>query len=655
MSDKNGRILGMDEAEFLKEMVARYERGYEADKEDREAAKLDLEFSQGIGHWDDETKKTRDEEGRPSLVINKLPELIDQVVGAQRKMNVTIKVRALDEDSNIETVETLNGLLVRIAHSSKAANAYDNGFSSSAHCGRGFWRILTDYVDDEGFEQEILIKPIKERFSVVIDPAAKEDDRSDMNWAFITDNLQKEDFKDQYGEDFNPTDWAAASDSGAWVSDDEVRIVEYFFKHKVGTKTLYLIERNVDGFASSGETEIVENIDENDKSISILNKRVVDIHEVKWVKATADRILEGPIDIPSKYIPIVPVLGKEITIDGKQRTRGVIRFAHDAQRMYNYWRSTSAETMTLQPIAPYIITPTQLSGYESFWANAHKKTFPYLPYNPDPQAHGKPQRELPPQGSSGLTQEAMISDQEIRSTVGIHQPSTGEGGAATSGRAIGLLQEKGDTGTFEYIDNLHKAMEHTGRIIVDMIPKIYDTERKIRIQASDGRSSNQVVINSTDPDTGEPINDLRTGRYEVIIDTGPDYATMRLESMDFWMNFIRQAPNVAGQVADIIARNADIKDADEVEARLRKPLLAAGVVEPREGEAVPEKPEDPMQKFRMQKELAEVKQAEEKAREAESRARKAELETREKAIELLIRADEDPRFGPGRGQVNLGV
>lgn len=637
---KEPSIMGKPESEFLQEMRERYDRAMEADRDDREAGYEDLLFSQGDNHWPDDLKADRESKGRPCLTINKMPELIDQVTGAQRKMNVTIKVRAADDKSDIKTVPTLNGMLATIAHNSKAQDVYDTALDSSAHCGRGFYRVRNDYVDDESFEQEILIDPIRERFAVKWDPAAEEPDLSDSEFFFIDTVLQKEAFKQKHGE-APVQDWEASPEASSWVNDDEVLVVEYYFKHSEGLETLYLLDngevatkKQYEEFIEITESQIPE----------IVQERKVERKKVYWVKACGSKVLEGPEEIPCKYIPIIPVWGKIITVNGKARRRGIIRFAHDAQRMYNYWRTSSAEVIALQPKAPYIATAAQIGQYQDMWNKADKENFPYLLYDRE-EGSAPPQRQVPPTTVSGYTQEAALSDSEIRSTTGIHQPSVGEEGSAKSGKAIGMLQERGDTGTFAYIDNLHKSMEYCGRIIVDMIPHIYDTERKIRIQTPSG-DHEQVMINSTDEE-GNPLNDLRTGRYQAIIDTGPDYATRRLETVDILSSLFQQVPGVAQQAPDIFVRNIDFKDSDELESRLRKPLLASGVVEPREGEEVPQQQEDPLKQVAQKKFVVELAQEEQKLENLKKEGSMKDMELEEQRLQNVKLMYEIPGFAPG--------
>ena len=647
------------QAAFLKEMKERYDRGYEMDEADRAEALQDLEFGILAKQWPDALQADRENDGRPCLVINKLPEMVDSVIGGIRSSDATVKLKARgNKRSSRRKTEVVEGLVKAIMATGDASIASDEAAESAVWCGRGFYRILTRYIDDDSFDQEAYLEPIKERFSVVWDPEAKRYDLSDGNWMFVESKMQRADYESEYGDE-HPVDWETSA--AEWQSDKEIRVVEYFWKEPKQEK-LYLLK---DGLVSNARP---------DDAALIVRERTITKYKIMWAKATSTAIIEGPRQVAGDYIPIVPVWGKEATISGKRYTRGAIRYARDPQRVYNYMRSTEVETVALQPRVPWLLTAKMIDGYKALWDASTRKNLPYLPYNPDDQAPGnRPHREAPPAMPTGFMQEAQLADADIRGTVGLHAPSLGEPDQHKSGKAIALLQNKGDLGSFAFIDNVNmRSMKHAGRIIVSMIPYIYDTERKVDILENDGKTTSAVTINQQAPGPGEEPVDLTDCKFDVVVDTGPNYATQRAESMDFWLNFIRTVPNVAQYLGDIIMRNADIKDADEAESRMRK-LLPPGMVKPREGEELPgqdpqngpggQPPVDPMQEqlaeIQMKKEMAQLAAAEweiENKRQENARlkalAEKARLETvayaAEHGLEDIV-APDLPAGQPGGG------
>jgi hypothetical protein len=86
---------------------------------------------------------------------------------------------------------------------------------------------------------------------------------------------------------------------------------------------------------------------------------------------TAAHVLEGPIDWPGMYIPIVPVIGEEVRIGRKIVRRGLLRSAKDSQRMLNYFVTAHAEVVALQPKAPFIGTEKNFEKYQEEWLQAN--------------------------------------------------------------------------------------------------------------------------------------------------------------------------------------------------------------------------------------------------------------------------------------------
>ena len=215
-------------------------------------------------------------------------------------------------------------------------------------------------------------------------------------------------------------------------------------------------------------------------------------------------------------------------------------------------------------------------GLEHIWNKANTLNVPWLPYNPDPTAPGAPQRQRPADINAAEIQQANQSIEDIKATIGIFDASLGAQGNETSGRAILARQREGDTATFAWIDNLARGIEHTGRILIDLIPRIYDTQRVMRILGED-QSEKMVTINQVNivnPWTGdyEVLNDMSVGKYDVRVSVGPSYATKRMEAAESMMSFVQAFPAAAPIIGDLIARNMDWPGAEDIAKRLKAAL-----------------------------------------------------------------------------------
>jgi hypothetical protein len=592
----------------------RLQASYEHDQKNREEAAEDLRFLAG-DQWPDKIKRERTKSGRPMLTINQLPQFVHQVTNDIRQADFSIKVAPVDEGSDKELAKIFDGLIRQIQYQSAAPEVYAGAGEHQVACGIGNWRICSEYVGDEQFEQELRIKLIPNPLSVYYDPGAVEPDKSDANFVIITEIIPKEDFKARYPK-------AAVSDVDSpggtgdtmqWVTPEGVRIAEYWCRHE--------IERELVQQADGG----VRWLDEAIAGIQILKKRSVTTYEVVQYIVSGTEVLEDPVTFPGKYIPIVPVLGDEIPQEsGAVVRKGMVRDARDPQRLYNYNRSASAESLALQPKNPWVVTMDMIKNYIGHWAGANTSNRPFLPYDPDPKAQGaKPYREAPAALSPAFANEAMLAREDLSGTTGIYPAALGAQSNETSGVAIGRREKQGDTANFHYSAKLQRALWHTGRILLEAIPAFYDTERVIRTLGEDD-SEELVKVNQQAVDEfGAPIlmdgkpmimNDLSSANFDVRVKIGPSFSSKREEAAAFITEFLRVDPSAAPIVRDQLAKYSDMAGADEMAKRFKnvlegKPPLA-------DPEAPPEPPPPPPEMLKMQadQQLAEQKLAQEDAR-----------------------------------------
>ena len=558
-----------DEADFLRDAREQYRQGQEAETETRELAYEDLEFFGGK-QWPDDILSRRDAKGRPSLTINRLATFVDRIVGDQRQNRPSIKARPVDNHADPEVADVIEGLIRNIESVSNADIAYDTAYEYAVICGMGFFRITTDYADEDTFEQDIRIEPIYNPFSVTFDPGAVKYDRSDAQYAFVDDVITRAEFERRFPKaQVVSFDESRSGDIQDWfISKDKVRIAEYWYKEPVKRKIYQL---------SNGIVKWEEDLKPGDDPVK---DRVVDTFRIYRAVISGVEILEGPYLWPGKYIPIIPVWGRELNLNGKRVLRGLVRFAKDPQRLYNYWRSADCEMVALAPKSPYLVTPAMIEGHEKIWSRAHEENYNFLPYNPDPQLPGVlPKRELPPPLSTALQQNILISADEIKATTGIFDASLGARRNETSGRAIIARQRESDIGTFGFLDNLTRSIEYAGRILIDLIPKIYDTARVVRVRGFD-ESEQFVEVNKPviDEDVAvtKVLNDLTVGKYDVVVTVGPSYNTQRMEAADSLIKFIQAIPQAGALMADLVAENMDWPGADKISRRLKK-ILPTGI------------------------------------------------------------------------------
>ena len=521
---------------------------------------------------------------RPCLTINKLPQHIKQVTNDQRQNRPAGKVIPADDKADIEVAEIFDGIVRHIEYISDADVAYDTACENQVMYGEGYIRVLTEYCDENSFDQDIRIGRIRNSFSVYMDPTIQDPCGSDAQWCFITHEMLTEEFERQF-PDANPISTLQSQGVGdqsmsQWVSDNTVRIAEYFYiEHKADTLNMY--PGGATAFAGSPEAKQLEAM-----GMPVAKTRKVDRQTVKWCKINGYEVLEER-DWAGKYIPVVRVVGNEFEVDGRLFVSGLVRNAKDAQRMYNYWVSQEAEMLALAPKAPFIGYGGQFEGYESQWKMANVNNWPYLEVNPDATdgqggALPLPQRAQPPMASSGLLQAKAGASDDIKATTGQYDSSLGATSNERSGKAIMARERQTDTGTYHYVDNLARAVRYVTRQIVDLIPKIYDTQRIARIIGEDGETDSAKI----NPQQQEPVKKIvdqsgiviekiynpSVGKYDVCVTTGPSYMTKRQEALEAMGNLLQGNPDLWKVAGDLFVKNMDWPGAQEMAKRFAKTI-----------------------------------------------------------------------------------
>ena len=557
-----------------------------------EVALEDDKFMAGE-QWPEQVRKDREEARRPILTYNLLPSFTRQILNKVRQERPQVRVVPVESDryqtpdmSNVQgtkdysNADVYMGIIRNIEHRSRADHAYDTALQHGVHHGFGYFILKNRESRQDPFIQELYIARVKNSYQVMMDPAAQEADLSDAQDAFVFSSIHRTTFEKKY-----PDKTYSSFDAGTmmanyegWYEKENLRIAEYRWIEYRDDEVMQL---------SNGQLVYWSNV----KDVLDDMKQETGVHIVKvdgaelrkptkrpicmWQKMTADEILEGPLELPFDTIPIFPVLGDEIIVDGRTRYESAIRHAKDAQRSYNYWRTAAAETVALAPRAPIVATARQIAGYEHLYETTNVENHPYLLYN---HIEGVP----PPQRLQGASvaaaelQNATQDSIDMQAIIGLHEANLGKESNEKSGKAILARQAQGSLATFIFPDNLNRALESMGRALVHAIPKIYDTQRVLRIRLPDD-TEDFVEINKSikDKDTGKEtlVNDINYGRYDVVIETGPAYATQRQEALEAQMELLKVLPpEIVQHVIHLVVKNMAIPGSEEIGRILRKLL-----------------------------------------------------------------------------------
>jgi len=592
------------DAAILREAKERFERCKVWETDWRERALFDTKFANGdaLNLWQWDTNVRSERGSRPTLSYNQVRQHNLQVINDARQNKAQIKVTPTGGRASYEAAQVFSGIIRRIEYVSKAVDAYSTATYHQVESGIGYVRVETDYVDEKSFELDLFIRRVADPRTVYMDPDAKMYDKSDANFAFVFEDIPRDRYEEEFGEEDNPAPTTALDHSDGWNDKDHVRVAEYW-RRNVNNATIHRLS---DGTVVRDD-EIPDDLREQVEGM-ITKSREVAEPEIEWFKLAGDKVIDRE-EWPGRYIPIVPFIGEETVIDGQMDRKGHTRSQIDAQRIYNYWASAAVEQVALQTKTPYVARADAIEGRLEQWASANLKNWSVLVYN-GVDEHGNPipppAREHPPEMAQAYIQGMTIARQDLMSVTGQYQAELGMPSNERSGIAIQQRQRQGDTATYHYIDNQAKAIRQVGRILIDLIPKVYDTARIVKIMAEDGSDSDVAVVPNAqaahqhvqpqqqpdgsvaavplspeqakqaqeDPNQPDPkiIFNPTIGEYDVEADVGPAYGTQRQEAANAFSQIMQQNPQAFQVVGDFWAQNSDFPGADELADRLKRGL-----------------------------------------------------------------------------------
>lgn len=587
------------EEDILQEAKEAFKLAKESEEDNRNNARDDIRFARLGEQWPEKIRAQRERDSRPILTINKLNPHIRQVVNDARQNKPSIKIHPVDNGADPETAEIFNGLIRNIEVSSDAEVAYDTATESAVSGGVGYLTVDLDYAFDDTFDLDIFIRRVPNPFSIYGDPYSRAADSSDWNFAFQTEWLTEDEFKREYpGHEIG--EWEGDEEKEHWCDDDGTYLVAKYWVRKEKRRIVLLMsdgrildkeeatEEDEQGFSKLDYLAMgVEVTDQGIKQgvpVTVVRERETRRYEVERYTMTANEILRTE-KWPGKYIPIIPVYGDEVTDEkGERHLRSLIHDAKDAQRMFNYWRTTSTEMVALAPRIPYIGPKGSFKSDVMKWSTSTTENWPFMEYD---VVNGQPPSRQPLDTgvAAGALQESLNAADDIKSAMGMFDASLGAQGNETSGRAILARRREGDVSTFHFQDNMARAIRHTGRILIDLIPKIYDNERIIRVIGADGKAE-AVQLKKPVPvmgpngqpqvdEAGNPITrvfDLTVGKYDLTVTTGPSYTTQREETREQMVSMAQAFPPLMNVAGDLIAKSMDWPGADEIAKRFENML-----------------------------------------------------------------------------------
>jgi hypothetical protein len=575
--DRDVTRQSTDDEALIRTARARFQRSEEAEAEIRREFILDQQYRAGEGTWPDQAAKAREVDQRPCHTVNLFPGAIAQVTNEQRRNRPSIRVSPAGGPATVEVAQIYDGLLRDIQRASRAPIAYDTAAAEACAIGRGWLRVITEFESPTSFAQKLTIQSIPNALSVYPQPYLREPDYSDMNWCFVVEDMSHDDFLAAHpGVEPQAFDaWVGAGDD-PWITRSTVRVADYYYREMVSRKLALLSTGLVIDLEEGSTQELASLIP---PGVTVVEQRVAQVPTVHWCKINGQQVLERTAWLGS-WIPVIPVLGDIMYVNGRLRLSGIIRDARDSQSRVNYYASAQSEAIALAPRAPYIMAAGQDEGFEVEWDTANTRNHSVLHYNPvalKGEPMPPPQRNTQEPAIQAISLALQTAEHHFQATTRIYDASYGAPGNEKSGRAIEARDANADMSNSHYLDNLGRAQHHLGRMLVELAPHIYnDPGRVLRIVQEDGEEK-RVVVNQphTDDATGlERFYDLSAGTYDVEVTTGPGYATRRKESLAGMTDLAKADPKIMQVADDLVVSQMDFPLAKDIAARLKKTIPA---------------------------------------------------------------------------------
>jgi hypothetical protein len=586
------------------EAKERFRRAEEWEQEARNNFVFDMKFanadSQNMYQWPTEISNDRTSSNRPCLTINKTKQHCLQIINDQRQNQSQIEIRPVGNGASYEAAAIFEGIIRHIEFESNAQTAYNNACYNQVIAGIGYWRVVTEYASPDSFEQDIFIRRVQDSLSVYIDPDISEADGSDARYAMVFNDVPREDYEAEYG-DVDEVTTESSSPFGFdshhydnWDTKDHVRICEYFRKRMISDKLHELDNGSTVKESEAKKAGLLDTLQEH-----TMRSREVETPIIEWFLIAGKKIVDRKI-FPGKYIPIVRVIGEETIIDKRLDRRGHTRCLIDPQRIYNYWSSSAVEFVALQSKIPYLTAIEAIRGFEDNWATANVDNKAYLPYNgigEDGSPLPKPERAPPPVMSQAYLDGLKLAASEMMMVTGQYEANMGMKSNEVSGTAVDARQRQGENATYHFIDRFSQAIRFTGRIILDLIPLIYDTARVVKILAING-DQRSIHVDPSAPEAHQQLQDPddptynaeniagifnpNVGKYDVEATIGPAFETRRQETFNAISQILKVNENLTPIIGDLLFKAADFPMATEIAERLHNmvPPQALGQTQP---------------------------------------------------------------------------
>ncbi len=594
-ADPNLGTLTVTGNKIVEEASRRFARCIEWEASARANFLDDYRFAHGDSdngyQWPNRIRQNRDMDSRPCLTMNIIRQHNLQIVNEAKQNKSTVQFKATGGAASKDGADLYNAMFKRVEYISNAQDAYETAQEYQVAGGWGWIRLVTEYENNKTFNQDMRIKRVWDPMSVIVDMNAEEKDKSDARYGFVFDLVPDDELEEAYPgvkEKMSLSPLGGMSADSTWTIKDHTRVCEYFRKVPKKDVLVSFINPNDGQRVELKKSIMPQEVYEQVIALPLTKKRQIIDWTVEWYLIVGQQVIADTI-WPGKYIPLIMVLGEETVIDGVLDRKGHTRAMKDAQRMYNYNASAQVEFGALQSKTPWIVAAKAIEEYESMWNTANMTNHSVLVWNHvnDDGVTGdvpKPERQQPPDVAPAYESGMQTAFNQMMMTSGQWQNQMGMGGNERTGEAISRRQDQGFTSVFHFANNYASSLRNIGKQYLDLVPKIYDTPRLLKLQMEDGedfelqldpgaRQELQMKMDQDQQIVSRVLNPM-VGEYDVKADVGPEYGTRREESVRAMTLIMTQAPDIAPIIADLLLSAMDFKESTEAARRLKRMVPA---------------------------------------------------------------------------------
>lgn len=563
--DSTREFLAIKESDIWEEARDRLQICTDLESSDRNRAKTEILFREGEGHWDSNYVTSASQEA-PELVINLTDALCMRVENNLREQELSGKAHPVGDGGDVDVAEIINGIGRHVEVRSEAEVAYDQADKSAITHGWGYFRLIAEWEHPRSMRKDLRILPIRNVFTVYMDPSAIMPAGQDQNWCLISVKMKRTEYKRRFASASNASwsDIDRNSGVGEWEDKEDIRLAEYFRIREKAEK-LYGV-RNI---ATQEErtfyaSEMPETLAQG---WQIDGERDSMRRAVEWFRLNGLKVVERE-QLPGTWIPVFRVEGNAVDVDGKVTRRGMVRSMMDPQRMVDYGEVAKIRRLGLTPQSPWVAAAGQTEKHPE-WTDANRSAFPVLIYDPVTitTAQGEiplppPQRQPPAGIEQGFSEFVQGMRTNLLAVAGMPNDPGADKNQVVSGIALDRRQTLSDQSHLQYAKGRKSAVTQCWRVMLEWIPHYFNDPGRVQRIIGEDSVPELVTLNQQDPNDPlqKVMNDLSVGRYDVVMGTGPSFETKRMEGAENLLEMLKieaLAEIIAKTAPDLVFRSID--------------------------------------------------------------------------------------------------